>query len=999
MTRTLLLFLLSILCLFTQADASPGRGIPFFVNYAPSAYGAHNRNFDVITDEAGRVYVANFEGLLYYDQTQWHTVHTPGIFRVTRLFRAGDGRIWVGGYNLLGYLEAGPQGMLVIHYVFSKDNKGFIGEVTAIGEEKGRIWIETSIGTRGLEDQSMKDFVIRASAAAQPEFYKGFRINQQLHTPDGSTLLATAGSGLVVLDAEGREHYCLSERNGLCDNNVNAIHLDASSNVWGATDNGVFLVNINSSFTHFGVTEGLSGDVQTICYSAAEGLYVGTLRGLFYKQPDGLFRQVQGIDHACWKIQSDTAGGVFACTAGGIYKVKGAQATLLKGGHTLFVHTAPNGGYYTAEIDGVYLNRGSERSQLNTIEKGIKMFTDRQGALWVNNIYGQLFRCTGTMKNLNRIVPKGKDGKGEVYKNTMFKYKGDIYVLSRVGLFRWNEDRQQLQPTDAGSLWKSESRYPQLVSPDAAQRIWLTDNEGKNLHAISGETDCSLLNAALHPLRNYEVRAIETEGDNLWVGWQNGVVLWDFSHIEHRNVPLNKAYYRRIVLNRDSVVWGGFSCEGKTLGARMPFDKLTFDNDVREIALYFSTDFIPSLGDTEYRYRLSESEPWSAWSTENSVRFVNPRPGSYRLEVEVRDRYGRISSMEPLALTVRYPVYLRWYSLAAYAVVLALLVFLLIRWRMHRLLKETERLEGIIRERTSQIVCQKEEIEEKSKNLEQALDCLTKTQYQLVRQEKMATVGTLTKGLVDRILNPMNYVNNFSHMSLGLVKDLKQNLDDAKEAMEEELYEDSADIIDMLSTNLQKIEEHGVNTSHMLKAMEEMLKERTPNFSPTDLAAVCRKNMEMLSSYYAKEIAECHISLSQLDPDMLVVAEVDADQVSRTIMSILANSVYALRKKYLQSPFEAKLSLNLRVEDDKICVCIHDNGIGIEDTIIDHIFDPFFTTKTTAEAVGVGLYISREVILNHGGDIRVQSEKNEFTEFVISLPVQQEHRPEETSRP
>ncbi len=991
MTRNLLLLLLlSLLSMFPKASAVPTRGIPFFVNYAPSDYRAHNRNFDVITDGAGRVYVANFEGLLYYDQTQWHTVHTPGIFRVTRLFQASDGRIWVGGFNLFGYLEAGPQGRLAIHYVFSKNNKGFIGEVTAIGEEKGRIWLETSIGTRGLEDQSMKGFEVRAAEVRQPELYKGFRINQKLQAPDGSTLLATAGSGLVLLDAEGRERYCLSGRNGLCDNNVNAIHLDANSNVWGATDNGVFLVNIKSSFTHFGETEGLSGDVQAIAHSATEGLYVGTLRGLFHKQPEGNFSRVQGIDYACWNIQADARGGVLACTAGGIYKVQGNRATLLRSGHTLFVHPAPDGGYYTAEIDGVYLNRGTAHTRLNTIEKGVRMFTDKHGALWVNNIYGQIFRCTGAMKALHRIVPKGKDGKGEVYKNTMFQYQGEIYVLSRAGLFHWDEARQQLRPSDAGNLWASVSQYPQLVSPDAARRIWLTDNEGKNLHAISGETDCSRLNAALHPLRNYEVRAVEAEGHNLWVGWQNGVVLWDFSHVNPRSVPLNKAYYRRIVLNRDSVVWGGFSCEGHTLGARMPFDELTFDNDVREIALYFSTDFIPSLGDTEYRYRLSESEPWSAWTTDNAVHFVNPRPGSYRMEVEVRDRYGRISSMEPLSLTVRYPVYLRWYSLVGYAALLALLVFLLIRWRMHRLLKETERLEGIIQERTSQILCQKEEIEEKSKNLEQALDCLTKTQYQLVRQEKMATVGTLTKGLVDRILNPMNYVNNFSHMSLGLVKDLKQNLDDAKDAMEEDLYEDSADIIDMLSTNLRKIEEHGVNTSHILKAMEEMLKERTPNFSPTDLAAVCRKNIEMLRSYYAKEIAECHVTLTAPDPDMLIVAEIDADQVSRTIMSILANSVYALRKKYRQQPFEARLSLNLRVEDRKVCVCIHDNGIGIEDTIIDHIFDPFFTTKTTAEAVGVGLYISREVILNHGGDIRVKSEKNEYTEFVITLPVQQQ---------
>ena len=66
---------------------------------------------------------------------------------------------------------------------------------------------------------------------------------------------------------------------------------------------------------------------------------------------------------------------------------------------------------------------------------------------------------------------------------------------------------------------------------------------------------------------------------------------------------------------------------------------------------------------------------------------------------------------------------------------------------------------------------------------------------------------------------------------------------------------------------------------------------------------------------------------------------------------------------------------------------IRDNGTGIEEKIIHKIFDPFFTTKTTGEASGVGLYLSREIIQNYGGDITVISEKNEYTEFSIILPI------------
>ena len=308
---------------------------------------------------------------------------------------------------------------------------------------------------------------------------------------------------------------------------------------------------------------------------------------------------------------------------------------------------------------------------------------------------------------------------------------------------------------------------------------------------------------------------------------------------------------------------------------------------------------------------------------------------------------------------------------------------------MSRLLKEKLRLETIVEERTSQIRQQKDEIEEKSNSLEKALDELNAAQYQLLRQERMATVGKLTQGLVDRILNPMNYVNNFSHMSLGLIKDITENLEDDEEKMTPDNYEDCMDIVDMLKTNLTKIEEHGINTTRILKAMEEMLKDRKCNFVETDVAAVCRKNIEMTQQYFADNIRECGIAVETQGLDDNIMAMVDADQISRVIMSIIGNGVYAVCKKYKQKPYQPTMRLSLSTSSDgnNAIIAIYDNGIGIEKTIIGKVFDPFFTTKTTAEAVGVGLYLSREIILNHGGDIKIESTKEVETTFTITLPI------------
>ena len=120
----------------------------------------------------------------------------------------------------------------------------------------------------------------------------------------------------------------------------------------------------------------------------------------------------------------------------------------------------------------------------------------------------------------------------------------------------------------------------------------------------------------------------------------------------------------------------------------------------------------------------------------------------------------------------------------------------------------------------------------------------------------------------------------------------------------------------------------------------------------------------------------------------------DSDQISRVVMSMIGNSIYAVRKKYKQKAYEPVVRLSIGIDSiaNNVLISIYDNGIGIEQSIVDKIFDPFFTTKTTAEAVGVGMYLSREIVLNHGGEILVESTKEVETRFTIVLPMRQKNR-------
>ncbi len=115
---------------------------------------------------------------------------------------------------------------------------------------------------------------------------------------------------------------------------------------------------------------------------------------------------------------------------------------------------------------------------------------------------------------------------------------------------------------------------------------------------------------------------------------------------------------------------------------------------------------------------------------------------------------------------------------------ITLLVFLgfiqFLKWRFKKQLKQKEFLAKVVEERTIELRVQRDQVMKESEQLSNALSALAKAQDELVRNERMATVGNLTKGLLDRILNPVNYINNFADLSVGLLRQLEKNITEGR---------------------------------------------------------------------------------------------------------------------------------------------------------------------------------------------------------------------------
>lgn len=340
------------------------------------------------------------------------------------------------------------------------------------------------------------------------------------------------------------------------------------------------------------------------------------------------------------------------------------------------------------------------------------------------------------------------------------------------------------------------------------------------------------------------------------------------------------------------------------------------------------------------------------------------------------------------AVVTGFAIYYDWNTIFG-LLILVLITLQILKSSWKKKLRQKEYLAKVVEERTIELRVQRDQVLQESEKLSKALDDLADAQDELVRSERLATVGQLTKGLVDRILNPLNYINNFAGLSMELITDLKKNIRREETVISKEIYEDSVEIMEMIAGNLRKITEHGANTVRIVKAMEELLKDHRGGFTSADINHLCKINLDIIAKTYEKQIEEKHVELVFEGLALPIMIDVNIEQMGKVLQSIYQNAIYALLKKTEKEEYSPVLRVRLRREGQFVVIYIYDNGIGIEENIKERIFEPFFTTKPTSEASGTGLYLSREVVLNHKGSLAVTGEKNNFTEFVISVPIHQ----------
>jgi two-component system, NtrC family, sensor kinase len=283
-----------------------------------------------------------------------------------------------------------------------------------------------------------------------------------------------------------------------------------------------------------------------------------------------------------------------------------------------------------------------------------------------------------------------------------------------------------------------------------------------------------------------------------------------------------------------------------------------------------------------------------------------------------------------------------------------------------------------------------EEINLQKNKVESTLSKLKATQNQLIQSEKLASLGELTAGIAHEIQNPLNFVNNFSELSVDLAKDLNAEID--REIIDKEYVKE---LMGDLTQNQEKINLHGKRASSIVKGMLEHSRTSTGTRELIDINKLADEYLRL--SYHGLRAKDKKFNSDFeliADPNLPKI-EVIPQDIGRVLLNIINNAFYAVsqRKDVPHLQYVAHLKLG-KVEvltqrtDSQVVIKIKDNGTGIPESIKAKIFQPFFTTKPTGQGTGLGLSLAYDIITKgHSGTLEVESVEGEGTTFIIKLPL------------
>ncbi len=669
-----------------------------------------------ISFRGGKVYFQSAEYIFIYDGKSIELIKCPTQFSSLSI---EDGIIYARVMDLgLYYIDMQDSLRLFQNGTYYADKNlysllNFSGKLLAVTNSKGLIHIDKDRNNHVLD-------ILQGET-----FNNAIRLGQEFMS------IGTFDDGIRILDKDLNLVEKATVDDGLLDGNIQAQYVDNEGNLWLATNRGVAKVEVNAIVKEYSKLLGINASIEDITRYRGN-MYISTYFGLKYLDRNGQIKKVKDISNDCYGInvvEVDNDSMLLISEVSAVRKLDtdSTSSDVFKAAPYMVVSSKINKNYFfVADYEGLYCIK-YENGQFIPVDE-IKNFskvvynalTLENGEIWMGTeqsgvyvLHEDYFIKKDTSVRLRHLGQDEGLSSGPSYLGLI---NDEIYVGTDQGLKKWNGTSFDLTDEFAYKFSGKDKasrtgvhRFKQ--APNGS--IWMILFDQQNNYEIGyAAQEKGKYTWYSKDFVNYDeeiIHAIHHDDDgSTWLGGTSNLLRFDPSIKKDYKSP-----FRTHITNIS------FGPKTKFFSAEKARKSSEVDYTNNNVSFTFSATSFYDESETEYSYMLEGVDAnWSPWSNTRMKEYTLSE-GNYTFKVKARNVYGYESEVATIKFTILPPWYRTSWAYALFIVLFVGIVWLAIVLSVRRVKRQNQRLEATIKERTAEVVSQKEEIELQKEILEE----------------------------------------------------------------------------------------------------------------------------------------------------------------------------------------------------------------------------------------------------------------------------------------
>ena len=562
-------------------------------------------------------------------------------------------------------------------------------------------------------------------------------------TVNNKIVVGTINQGALIFDMAGNFMSQITTKTGLLNNAINKVFNDRMGNIWLCTDKGVARVEINSGIKNWGENEGIEGTVEDVIHFN-NTMYIASAVGVKYLK-DGIFVPIDGVKNENWQFLNFNKR-LFLGNANGLFEINDATKTVtnLFNQNTVWCLNQKDNALILGCSNGIYTYDLATKSSVRIVETKSPVRSialDKKERIWFateNTGVGYIDR----KKNIHLL--SRKEGLQFDSYNQVFSIKNKVYVATKAGLYVMDESKNKLLKSCEFGDFMCKDVTGVFRIKEFGKNMIFTSTYGDNSARFSCINLKNKHRDTLHlkQLPKMHIYSFYAQNNNIWLGTPFG--LYQYNKKEIRNVNYsNKALIRQVFIGKDSLLFGGsflhLDADNNVISGSHQLHKFIpkIDYDLNAFNFVFTNPFFNNEDKIVYQYKLEGfDEDWSSWNADNFKSYTNLFEGKYTFMVRAQNVFGQVSEIGMYSFRITPPWYRTIYAYVSYVLLFVFSVYGFIRIYTRRLREANIRLENIVKERTAEVVKQRDEIQEKNGLITESIEYAKTIQEAIITSDE-----------------------------------------------------------------------------------------------------------------------------------------------------------------------------------------------------------------------------------------------------------------------